>query len=351
MTRIHQTANLRKIDLRSDTVTQADPGMRAAMADAKVGDSMFNEDPSVRALEERLSQLFGFPYAVFVPTGTMSNQLLLRSQTEPGDAVVADLSNHIVQYESGALAALCGLQLLPAELQEAGFPQIDVGCLKMLMSTDREFYRPRTRVVAIEDTHMGKAGRIYGWNQLLELSSECRRMGLRLHCDGARIWHSLVSDSNYQVERIGSLLDSLSVCLSKGLGAPMGSCALFHEESMLLRFKRFQKMFGGCMRQLGHMAAAAEYALCNNLGKLSQTHERARTFADQIACVDTQLKVDWGGTNIVFLHHPDAFAFAQRMLDNYGIGLSVLSPNLARAVFHIDILSVEMPALPRQIQS
>ncbi len=330
---------MKTIDLRSDTVTQADEGMREAMASARVGDSMFGEDPSVLELEARVANTFGFEHAVFVPTGTLSNQLLLRTFTEPGEAIVAQTSNHIVQYESGALSALTGLQQLPAPLSDS--VHIDERALGELKTTEQEFYKPPVTLVAIENTHMGEGGRIYERTRLEALSERCRELELNLHIDGARIWHAMNTSQN-SANWLGSCVDSLSVCLSKGLGAPVGSCALFHGSSRLHRFKRFQKMFGGCTRQAGHMAAAASYALENNLSRLHETHTLAESFVNAFRKTHPDVSVSSAGTNIVLFTCANALAFAGEMSEQFGIKLSVLSPTVARAVFHIDVLGSDL---------
>lgn len=321
-------------DLRSDTVTQADTGMRQAMADAPVGDAMFGEDPSVLELESAISGFFGFRHAVFVPSGTMSNQLLLRALSEPGDAVACSDRNHIVQYESGALAAICGLQVVAAPVKDDLL--VDGPAVAALRTKDYEYYRPPLRIVAIENTHMGLGGRVYPPEEIVELAAQCRSAGLRLHMDGARVWHALepgCADATW----LGASLDSLSVCLSKGLGAPVGSCALVHDDHLQKRLKRFQKMFGGCMRQAGHMAAAAMYAFEHNRERLLETHAVAQQCVSLFERACPGLRAEWGGTNILLLHCDDALKVFRLFADRWGVRLSVLGGRLARAVFHIDL--------------
>jgi threonine aldolase len=333
------------IDLRSDTVTQADRGMRQAMSEALVGDSMFGEDPSVLDLESAVATFFGFPHAVFVPSGTMSNQLLLRTLSEPGDALACSHLNHIVQYESGALAALCGLQVVAAPMKDALL--IDGDALAAMVTKDHEYYRPPLRIVAIENTHMTLGGRVYPQSEVITLAESCRSAGLKVHMDGARIWHALRPDCT-DATWLGAALDSLSVCLSKGLGAPMGSCALVHTQAELKRLKRFQKMFGGCTRQAGHMAAAALYALENNRANLHETHVLAERCGPLFEGLWPGLRAEWGGTNILLLRCADALLLHHTFAERWGVRLSVLGPCLARAVFHRD---VSAPQLVERLQS
>lgn len=337
------------LDLRSDTVTQADTGMRQAMADAPVGDAMFGEDPSVRELESTIAAFFGFRFAVFVPSGTMSNQLLLRALSEPGDAVACSDRNHIVQYESGALATVCGLQVIAAPLKDDLL--IDGPELASLRTKEHEYYRPPLRLVAIENTHMSLGGRVYPSEELTELAAQCRGADLKLHVDGARVWHALERGC-VNASWLGSSLDSLSVCLSKGLGAPVGSCALVHDDQTHRRLKRFQKMLGGCMRQAGHMAAAALYAFEHNRDRLLETHEVAQQCVSLFQRAYPGLRAEWGGTNILLLHCEDALKVFRHFADRYNIRLSVLGPRLARAVFHIDVPAAElMDRLTRAAQN
>lgn len=331
--------DLELVDLRSDTVTQADGLMRQAMAQAAVGDSMMGEDPAVAELEARMCAFFGFRFAAFVPSGTMSNQLALRALSEPGDALLAPPENHIVQFESGALAALAGLQLIAADCDSASPHIILESSLAARVTSTREFYRPPLRIVAIENTSLATAGTIYDRQRIADLSAVCRGFGLKLHMDGARIWHALdfaESDATW----IGSLCDSLSVCFSKGLGAPVGSIALLHSAEEYARLKRFQKMYGGCMRQAGHLAAAALHAFQFHRVRLEETHSLARSFAEFCGTQPGVEAVSYGGTNIVFLHTKgvnDSDLLVQRFKSEFGIVLSKYRPRVVRAVFHIDV--------------
>jgi threonine aldolase len=332
------------IDLRSDTVTQADVSMRQAMADARVGDSMMGEDPTVTELESRMCSFFGFSYAAFMPSGTMSNQLALRALSEPGDAILAPAENHIVQFESGALAALAGLQLISAECDAASPHVIAEHSIKGRLTAQSEFYRPPLKLVAIENTSLATAGSVYDRQRMKSLKEICHSSGLKLHIDGARIWHAL-DGAEQNAHWLGSCSDSLSVCFSKGLGAPVGSIALLHKQDEFHRLKRFQKMYGGCMRQAGHLAAAALHAFDFNRPRLLETHAVASYFGELCKSQSGAHSIEYGGTNIVFAHtsgSDETDEIVQRFKNRHGILLSKFRSNVVRAVFHIDVNSAAL---------
>ena len=329
---------MKRIDLRSDTVTVACQEMRQAMAQAEVGDAVMGEDPTVKQLEQDLAAFFGFRHAAFVPSGTMSNQLLLRCQSEPGDAIMACPGNHIFCYESGAAAALAGLQLLPAPLVEGTpYAGIDAARLAALFPSEGEFYKPPVAIVALENTNMDGAGAIYPAEAIAELGEVCRQLGTKLHMDGARIWHALLDPLVREARWLGAACDSLSVCLSKGLGAPVGSMALINDGQAFLRLRRFQRMYGGFMRQAGHLAAAGLYALHHNLPKLPQTHVWASRFADFCRRQFPGAHVHYGGTNIVILEGTEAKNYKAILEREHNCLLSHLGADRIRAVFHIDV--------------
>lgn len=324
------------LDLRSDTVTMAGDAMRQAMAHAVVGDSLMGEDPTVRELEQELCAYFGFRHATFVPSGTMSNQLLLRCQSEPGDAILAPASNHIFGFEAGACAALAGLQLVPAPVTEVGSHVIEARAIGTYVPSAAEFFRPPLTLVATENTAMDAAGAPYPRGALESLGETCRMLGLKLHVDGARIWHALDPQAS-EARWLGQSVASLSVCLSKGLGAPVGSVALINDSVSHARLKRFQRMYGGCMRQAGHLAAAGLYAWRHNFSQLAGTHSMAATFAAFCRARFPEAKVHWGGTNIVLLEGSRAPVWKDIFASEHSCALSLLGPERLRAVFHIDI--------------
>lgn len=261
------------VDLRSDTVTKPTPAMRKAMGEAEVGDDVFGEDPTVNALQEKVATLLGKEAAIFVPSGTMANQLSIKSNTQPGDEVIIEASSHPYNFEGGAGAALSGIQF---------------NCLKGVRgildaSQIEEAVRPAdhhfavTRLVCLENTHNRGGGSIYPVEKMAEIYRLTKSRGLLLHLDGARLWNASVA-TGIKPHEYAQWADSVSVCLSKGLGAPIGSLVAA-SESFIHRVHRFRKMFGGGMRQVGIIAAAGIYALDHHLERLKEDHQNARRLA------------------------------------------------------------------------
>jgi threonine aldolase len=283
------------IDLRSDTVTRPSAGMRQAMAAAEVGDDVFGEDPTVNRLQDRVAELLGKEAALFVPSGTMANQIAMGAQLSHGDEVICDQGCHAVNYEGGGLAALWGAQVRPlpgarglltaAQVEEAIRPAND--------------HHPRTRLVEIENTHNRGGGAVYPLPQVAAIAEVAKRHALRLHQDGARLWNACAK-SGISPAAYAAHADSVSVCLSKGLGAPAGSLVAGSRE-LVLEARRLRKRLGGGMRQAGVLAAAGLYALENNLKRLAEDHEKARKLAEAMAQMPG-LAVDVTAveTNLVF---------------------------------------------------
>jgi len=261
------------IDLRSDTVTRPTPAMRKAMAEAEVGDDVFGEDPTVNILQEKVARLLGKEAALFVPSGTMANQLSIKSHTQPGDEVIIESSSHPYNFEGGAGAALSGIQfhcvkgvrgiLEPSQIEEAIRPE------------DHHF--PVTKLVCLENTHNRGGGTIYPLEKMADIYRLAQSKGLLVHLDGARLWNASVATGNKPYE-YAQWADSVSVCLSKGLGAPIGSLVA-GSKPFIDRIHRFRKMFGGGMRQVGIVAAAGIYALDHHLERLKEDHQNAKRLA------------------------------------------------------------------------
>jgi threonine aldolase len=264
---------MKPIDLRSDTVTRPGPGMRDAMRNAEVGDDVYGEDPTVNRLQESVAAMFGKEAAIYVPTGTMGNEICVKLFTEPGDEIIAGEDSHIVVYETGGPGLLSGVQIRPLPAKRGVLDQDEV---RRAIRPD-VYYYPRTRLVCVENTHGRSGGAVYPLDDLRELWFTCREAGVRLHMDGARIWNASAA-SGVALSDYARYADSVSVCFSKGLGAPVGSMILGDRKTIDLA-RRYRKIFGGGMRQAGILAAAAEYALKHNLPKLAEDHEKARVFA------------------------------------------------------------------------
>jgi len=264
------------IDLRSDTVTRPTTAMRDAIAAAEVGDDVFGDDPTVRALEERSAKLFGKEAGLFVPSGTMGNQLSIRCLTRPGDEVLLDRESHIFNYEAASAAALTGVQLHPLEVPGGFFGAEDVEA--RVRPSDYHF--PQTRLVCVENTHNRRGGTVFPIEKLRGVRDAARRHGLKVHMDGARVFNASAA-SGVALTGYGAVADSIQFCFSKGLGAPIGSMIVGDAE--FIRSARWErKRYGGGMRQVGILAAAALYALDHNVERLAEDHANARDLAEAI---------------------------------------------------------------------
>ena len=308
--------------------------MRKAMANAEVGDDVFGEDPTVNRLQETVADLLGKESALYVPSGVMSNQLALKTHSAPGDEVIVERDSHIFNYETGAPALLSGVQINPVP-----------GVRGLMTAKDVEdairpdvYYMMPTRLVCVENTHNRGGGSIYPMKLIEEIRDVAVRHGLKYHLDGARLWNASIA-TGIKVSEYAKHFDSVSVCLSKGLGAPVGS-VLTGTKEYIGRAKRFRKIFGGGMRQAGILAAAGLFALENNFKRLAEDHEKAKTFAKILSESPMyEVNVDHVETNIVifgFKHKigMDRFIAEAKSL---GVLLSAGSAGKVRAVTHLDV--------------
>jgi threonine aldolase len=261
------------IDLRSDTVTRPTPAMRKAMAEAEVGDDVFGEDPTVNALQEKVAKILGKEAALFVPSGTMANQLSIKSHTQPGDEVIIEASSHPYNFEGGAGAALSGIQFQCLKGVRGILDAYQIE--DAIRPADHHF--PVTRLVCLENTHNRGGGSIYPLEKMAEIYRLIKSKGLLLHLDGARLWNASVA-TGIKPHEYAQWADSVSVCLSKGLGAPIGSLVA-SSKPFIDCVHRFRKMFGGGMRQVGIIAAAGIYALGHHLERLKEDHQNAKRLA------------------------------------------------------------------------
>jgi threonine aldolase len=282
------------IDLRSDTVTKPTAAMRDTMARAEVGDDVFGDDPTVRELESETAALLGKEAALFTASGTMANQLAIRSETEPGDEILVEANAHIYYYEGGGPAAISGVMCRCLNGTRGVFTESDLEAA--LRPADPHF--PRTRLVCVENTHNRGGGRIWPIDAIRQVSLAARRHNLQLHLDGARLWNASVA-SGIAEREYAALFDSVSVCFSKGLGAPVGS-ALVGSKTLIDRARRFRKMFGGGMRQAGIIAAGALFALRNHRARLKEDHANAKLLASGLSNIKgLELNPDEVETNMV----------------------------------------------------
>jgi threonine aldolase len=319
---------MKTIDLRSDTVTRPTAAMRAAMASAEVGDDVYGEDPTVNRLQERAADLLGKEAALYVPSGTMANQLAIRAQTSHGDLVLAGVGAHLLRYESGAAAAISGVQV--RTLGDAGlFSAQDV---RAALPPPDHHNAPAT-LVALENTHNAAGGRIFALDAVDAIAAVAAQHGLRLHLDGARLWNAVVA-SGVEARRWARPFDTVSFCLSKGLGAPVGSLVC-GSAATIDRVHRFRKMLGGGMRQAGILAAAGLYALEHHVERLAEDHANARRLAAGLADLGYPVE-EPTETNIVMFDVPDPGAFL-RGSRAAGVLINPVAGRRFRAVTHLDV--------------
>jgi len=326
-----------KVDLVSDTITKPTKEMYEAMLSAPVGDDVFGEDPTVNALEQKLAAIFGKEAGLFTPSGTMANQIAIKAHTNPGERIICSSIAHIHVYEAGGLAFHSGLttHLIEGDRGRISAQQI----LESLLPEDIHY--PKTTLVALEDTVNKGGGCYYRLNQLKEISELCKKNNLPLHVDGARIFNALVA-SGYQAKEYGNLVDSISICLSKGLGAPIGS-VLVGSAQYIKEARRKRKLFGGGMRQVGIIAAAGLYALENNVNRLAIDHENARlielALLKKESLIETVFPVE---TNLViFKPRAEKAAFIKSYFENAGIRGIGMGPNY-RLVTHLNLTESDM---------
>jgi len=323
------------IDLRSDTVTKPTPAMRAAMAAAHVGDDVFGEDATVVALEHQIAEMLGKETALYVPSGTMSNQLAVRVHCGPGDEYLCEANCHIHNYEQGASAQLFGVVTQPIEGAD--------GVLRLEQLVERirpdNDHSARTRLVCLENTHNRGAGRVLPYDGVVEICRWAAENGLARHLDGARLFNAVVA-TGIAADQWAQHFDTVSVCFSKGLGAPVGS-ALCGPSELIRKARRHRKALGGGMRQAGIIAAGALYALDHHIDRLVEDHEKARVLADAIReTPGLALDPDVVDTNIViFKLAPErgtAADFVARLREQ-GVLINAVAPQRLRAVTHLDV--------------
>jgi threonine aldolase len=323
------------IDLRSDTVTKPTPGMLAAMMAAAVGDDVFGEDPTVNDLERRVADHFGMEAALFVPTGTMGNQVAVRVHCRPQDEVLLESTSHVYLWEAGGPAALSGVTLRTID---GRFGLLDVESLQPHLHPD-DMHSVRSRLVCLENTHNRGGGVVYPLEQVKAISAWARHHGLAMHLDGARIWNAIVA-SGIGPKDWARHFDTIMVSFSKALGAPAGS-ALVGPKELIAQGRRVRKLFGGAMRQVGYLAAACLYGMDRNIARLAEDHANAKLIAAAVAEVSgfalTPPEVQ---TNLVWFavdaRHGSAKDVAAR-LKGKGVLVAPLGANVVRAVTHLDV--------------
>lgn len=319
-------------DLRSDTVTKPSKAMLEAMMNAQVGDDVFNEDPTVNMLEAKAASMFGMEAGIYCPSGTMTNQIAIKLHTQPGDEVICDATSHIYNFESGGLGFNSGIQ---AKLIQGDRGRMSVKQVEEAINPELDWLA-RTSLVSIENTANRAGGSYYSFEQMNDLSVLAKKHRLAFHLDGARIFNYLVATKENPAN-IGRMFDSISVCLSKGLGAPVGSVLLGSKE-LIRKARRVRKVLGGGMRQAGVIAAAGIYALDNNVNRLTEDHKRAKALGDTLSSMNYVKEVLPVETNIVIFTLQDTLqgiTFEQKMKDS-GIRVSAFGKQTVRLVTHLD---------------
>jgi threonine aldolase len=321
------------IDYRSDTVTKPTAGMMQAMMSAEVGDDVFGEDPSINKLETLAADMFGMEASVFCPSGTMTNQIAIKCHTQPGDEVICDESAHVYQYEAGGIAFNSGSSV---KLLTGDRGRISASQVKVSINPD-DNHKAQTSLVCIENTSNRGGGSCYDFTEIENIRKVCSENNLKFHLDGARLFNALV-EKNETPKQYGQVFDSISICLSKSLGCPVGSL-LLGKKDFIRRARRVRKVFGGGMRQAGFLAAAGIYALNNNIKRLKEDHARAK----EIGCglqkksfVKMVLPVE---TNIIIIELDSSMtapAFVAKMKEKDIVPYAI-TPNRVRFVVHLDI--------------
>ena len=321
------------IDYRSDTVTRPTPAMLEAMRQAPLGDDVFGEDPTVNALESYAAQLFGMEAALFCPSGTMTNQIAIKAHTQPGDEVICDHLSHIYQYEGGGIAfnSGCSVRLLQGDRG-----RITADMVKAAINPD-DVHKPTSTLVSLENTGNRGGGSCYEFNDILQIKQVCIDNNLKLHLDGARLFNALVAKGETPLQ-YGQAFDTISICLSKGLGAPVGSL-LLGPAAFIKKSRRIRKVFGGGMRQAGMLAAAGLYALQNHVDRLAEDHAHAKALEAALRKKDFIGEFLPVETNILIFEVKGRLtpaAFAEKM-KAAGIHLLAMTPTQVRIVVHLDI--------------
>ncbi|HKJ25065.1 MAG TPA: low-specificity L-threonine aldolase [Myxococcota bacterium] len=316
------------LDFRSDTVTRPTPAMRRAMAEAEVGDDVYFEDPTVNRLQERAADLLGKEAALFVPSGTMGNQVCLRTLTRPGDVVLAGKGAHVLLYEQGGAAALAGVQI--ETIGHGGL--FDAGDVAAAIHPDEQHYA-HTALVTVENTHNVAGGRVFALDAIREIAGTARARGLAVHLDGARLFNAVVATGTPAAEW-AEPFDTVTFCLSKGLGAPVGS-VVCTSRARMHAIHRARKLLGGGMRQVGMLAAAGLHALEHHVERLADDHRNARRLADGLAALDVEVR-ETPETNMVYFRVDDTEGFLRETRDR-GLWINPLGPGVFRAVTHLDV--------------
>jgi threonine aldolase len=330
-----------RIELRSDTFTKPTPAMLDAMFHAQVGDDVFGEDPSVNELEAQAAALFGKEAALYCPTGTMSNQVAIKVHTQPGDEVVCEQQAHVYIYEGGGIAFNAGAQV---KALPGNFGRITADQVAGAINPD-DIHKAKTSLVCLENTSNRGGGSCYNWSEIQKIRTVCTTENLALHLDGARLFNALVA-TGQSAFQYGEVFDSISVCLNKGLGCPVGSI-LIGSADFIRKARRIRKVFGGGMRQAGFMAAAGIYALQHHITRLQEDHQHARQIAEALQKKDFTGSIMPLETNIIIFEVHGRFTAKELVetLKQQNIYCMAITPTQVRMVTHLDVNSAMVQKL------
>ncbi len=320
-------------DFRSDTVTKPTPAMLQAMMNAKVGDDVFGEDPSINELEKIAAELFGMEAALYCPSGTMSNQIAIKCHTQPGDEVICAMNAHVYIYEGGGIAFNSGSQV---KAMVGDYGRISAAQVMSAINPD-DVHKARTSLVCLENTSNRGGGSCYDFEEIKKIRKVCDENNLMLHLDGARLFNALVA-KNESAKQHGKIFDSISVCFNKGLGCPIGSM-LVGKKDFIKKARRIRKVFGGGMRQAGFMAASAIYALENNVDRLAEDHAHAKQIAGALSKKNFTKSIMPVETNIVIAETKIDYPAKQiaEKLEKQGVLVIAIAAEQLRFVTHLDI--------------
>ncbi len=321
------------IDFRSDTVTKPSADMLESMLNAKVGDDVFGEDPSINELEKIAADLFKMEESLFCPSGTMTNQIAIKCHTQPGDEVICDESSHVYQYEAGGIAFNSGASV---KLLAGNRGRLNAIIVKNAINNDY-IHKANSSLVCLENTSNRGGGSCYDFQELVSINKVCKENNLKLHLDGARLFNAMVA-KNESPKQYGQIFDSISICLSKGLGCPVGSL-LLGSSVFIKKARRIRKVFGGGMRQAGFLAAAGIYALKNNVERLNEDHLHAKQIADALCNKSFIKEIFPVETNIIIFELQDSMPAADLVerLKKHEILCYDIASNQVRLVLHLDI--------------
>jgi threonine aldolase len=322
------------IDFRSDTVTKPSAGMLEAMFEAKVGDDVFGEDPTINELETKVAKMFQMEAAIFCPSGTMTNQIAMKCHTQPGDEIICEKLSHVYQYEGGGIGFNSGCSV---KLIDGNYGRITASQVEDSINNRADAHKAYSKLVSLENTANRGGGACYDYDEIVAIRKACDENDLVLHLDGARLFNALVAKKE-TAEQYGKIFDSISICISKGLGAPVGS-VLIGKKDFIHKARRIRKVFGGGMRQAGYLAAACIYGLEKNIERLDEDHRHAKRIAAALQQKDFVVEIFPVETNIIIFQVHGRFTPKQlrQELERRGILVIDISKTQVRMLTHLDI--------------